>query len=83
MSAWASWSSIRSTSLRLSCLRAVLGRLRSAELFYEGVYQSPSLPAAVTKSLDAVMNGLGLTTQPKTRDEFKALVQGMDLTTEP
>lgn len=54
-----------------------------AEFFSQNYLSESERTAAVTKSLDAAMSGLGLTTLPKTRDEFKALVQGLDLTTEP
>jgi TP901 family phage tail tape measure protein len=36
--------------------------------------------APVAKALDAALAGLSLTSIPKTRDEFKNLVQGLDLT---
>ena len=38
--------------------------------------------APVSKALDAALESLGLATIPQTRDQFKALVQSLDLTTE-
>jgi phage-related minor tail protein len=38
--------------------------------------------APVSKALDAALASMGLSTIPQTRDQFKALVQSLDLTTE-
>jgi phage-related minor tail protein len=53
-----------------------------AEFFSQNFLSEAERTAAVQKQLDAAFADLGVKSIPKTRDEFKALVQGLDLTTE-
>lgn len=53
-----------------------------AEFFSQNFLSEAERTAAVRKQLDQAFADLGVTAIPKTRDEFKALVQGLNLTTE-
>lgn len=53
-----------------------------AEFFSQNFLSETERAAAVQKQLQAAFAELGVGAIPKTRDEFKALVQGLDLTTE-
>jgi phage-related minor tail protein len=51
-----------------------------AEFFSENFLSQAERTAAVQKQLDTAFADLGIKTIPKTRDEFAALVKGLDLT---
>ncbi|NRR28894.1 phage tail length tape measure family protein [Oxalobacteraceae bacterium] len=53
-----------------------------AEFFSQNYLSESERVAAVSKVLTQSFTDLGVTAIPKTRDEFKALVQGLDLTDE-
>lgn len=53
-----------------------------AEFFSQNFLSETERAAAVQKQLQTAFAELGVGAIPKTRDEFKALVQGLDLTTE-
>lgn len=50
--------------------------------FYQNFFTGSQKTALVTKNLQEEFTKLGVTTLPKTREEFRALVSGLDLTTE-
>lgn len=54
----------------------------TASSFAQNYLSDAERLAPVSKQLDAQLAALGLTTVPKTKDEFKNLVMGLDLSTE-
>lgn len=54
----------------------------TASSFYNNFYTTAEKTALTTKTLTAEFAKLGINSIPKTREEFKKLVQGLDLTTE-